>query len=313
MQGTINPSTDRPQKAFKRSWAFWKTPQGRLGSLLLGAVGCGLLATFAARGYLDQQIAAEKARLVPKQTLVDVVVAKGDLPKGALVGPETMALRAIPKEYISSVSITPEKYEGFIGARLANPMRSGEVLLTSSTEGADIATFSTKVKPGIRAITVSVDEVTSVSGMLQPGDRIDLLWSVKPSSLNLHGQASQSNNAEQTVVFMQDVRVLATGKQVRPGADESRPRGYSTVTLEATALQAQQLVVAQRSGKLTALLRNPDDSAPLNKSGADLSHLLDLKPIAAPILVRSGPEVLVGGKGDLGKQRQALAAAVEGQ
>jgi pilus assembly protein CpaB len=278
------------------------TKQSKLVALMVGSLGCGLLAAFAAKGYLTQEIASEKARLKPNQVTVDVVVAKQDLPKGTIVGPEHMAVRAVPKDYVSSSAIQPDKFDSYIGAKLNAPLKSGEQVLTSNTEGADVATFSSKVKPGIRAITVGVDEITSVSGMLQPGDRIDLLWSVKPSVLKL----GDAQSPEQTVVFMQDVRVLATGRQVRPGADESRPRGYTTVTLEASATQAQQLVVAQRSGKLTALLRNPDDNLALSRKGTDLSHLLDIRPIAVPVVaaIKQGPEVLVGGKGDLAKQRQ---------
>ncbi len=280
--------------------------QTKLVVLMISSLGCGLLAAFAAQGYLKQEIASEKARMKPSVATVDIVVAKHDLAKGALVAPEHMAIRAVPKEFVSSTAIVPSKFDNFVGSKLNAPLKAGEPVLVSSTEGADVATFPTKVKPGIRAITVGVDEITSVSGMLQPGDRIDLLWSVKPSALKL----GDSQAPEQTVVFMQDVRVLATGRQVRPGADETRPRGYSTVTLEASATQAQQLVVAQRSGKLTALLRNPNDDLALSKKGTDLSHLLDIRTTPAATAptrtMVAGPEVLVGGKGDLAKQRQVV-------
>ena len=277
--------------------------ESKLGLLLAGSIVCGLLAAFAAQGYLKQELAAEKAKLNPTQVMVDVVVARQDLPKGAIVSPETMAVRQIPKEFAASVAVRPDTFDGYLGAKLAVPIRSGESLLMSSTEGTDATTFSSKVKPGIRAITVSVDEVTSVSGMLQPSDHIDLLWSVKPSNLKL----GDANAPEQTVVFMQNVRVLATGKQVRPGSDDSRPRGYTTVTLEATAAQAQQLVVAQRSGKLTALLRNPDDVAPLGAKTVDLAHLLNIQT-ASVAAARPTTEVIVGGRGDISKQRVAVAA-----
>ncbi len=289
---------------------FKFTKQSKLVLLMVSSLGCGLLAAYAAKGYLKQELDSEKARLKPNQVTVDIVVAKQDLPKGTVVSAEHMAVRAVPKEFVSSSAIKPDRFDSFIGSKLNAALKSGEQVLVSNTEGADVATFASKVKPGIRAITVGVDEITSVSGMLQPADRIDLLWSVKPSALKL----GDSQSPEQTVVFMQDVRVLATGKQVRPGADETRPRGYTTVTLEATATQAQQLVVAQRSGKLTALLRNPEDNLSLSRKATDLSHLLDIRPLAAPVIavVKQGPEILVGGKGDLAKQRQ-LAAAGDNQ
>jgi pilus assembly protein CpaB len=286
--------------------------RGKLWLLTLGAVGCGVVAAFAAKGYLSQELAAEKAKLSPKTPMVRVVVAKQELPKGTVISMENLAVRAIPKDFVAGSAIAPERIENYIGAKLNVGLRSGESLLASQVDGADISTFASKVKPGIRAITVSVDEVASVSGMVQPGDRIDLLWSVKPAALKL----GDGQDPEQTVVFMQDVKVLATGKQVRPATEDQRQRSYTTVTLEATSTQAQQLVVAQRSGKLTALLRNPEDTQPLDKKGTDLSHLLSLRPgtvekpvsTAAAVIPAQGPEVLVGGKGDLNKQRQAKLA-----
>jgi Flp pilus assembly protein CpaB len=49
--------------------------------LLIGAGGFAVLAVFAAKNYLGQQVALEKARLQPNQAMVDVVVAKADLPQ----------------------------------------------------------------------------------------------------------------------------------------------------------------------------------------------------------------------------------------
>ena len=60
--------------------------------------------------------------------------------------------------------------------------------------------------------------------------------------------------------LFQGLLVLATGKQVRAGVDErGARRSFSTVTVEVEPEHAQRLVVAQRAGKLTAVLRNPDD------------------------------------------------------
>jgi pilus assembly protein CpaB len=161
-----------------------KLIQSNRGTLLLiGAAGFAVLAVFAAKNYLGQQVALEKARLQPKQVMIDVVVAKADLPRGSLIEQSNMAVRSIPKAYVVSGSVEPERFDSFLGSKIGLSMRAGEPLMTQSIEGADVATFSAKVKTGIRAMTVVVDEVNSVSGMLQPGDRVDLLLSVKPPAV----------------------------------------------------------------------------------------------------------------------------------
>jgi pilus assembly protein CpaB len=275
--------------------------------LLIGAGGFAILAVFAAKNYLGQQVALEKARLQPNQAMVDVVVAKADLPRGSLIEASTMAVRSIPKAYAVSGSVDPDRFESYLGSKIALPMRAGEPLIAQSIEGADIATFSAKVKTGIRAMTVVVDEVNSVSGMLQPGDRVDLLLSVKPPAVTLNSPPAP----EVTAALMQDVAVLATGKQVRPGqGDNPQARTFATITIEVSPDAAQKLVVAQRSGKLTALLRNPGDRTPMSQAPLDLYGLLQISPHRQiPQQVAAGPELIVGGKGTItvnGQQNQAL-------
>jgi pilus assembly protein CpaB len=159
--------------------------------------------------------------------------------------------------------------------------------------------FSQRVKPGIRALTIAVDEINSISGMLQPGDRIDLLFSARlPERDGARGQGGEA-----TLPLFQGLLVLATGRQVRAGVDErGAQRSYSTVTVEVEPEQAQRLVVAQRTGKLTAVLRNPDDPARMARQAMDLRQLLGVAPALA---AREGPQLIVGGIGRVPDGTQA--------
>ena len=270
------------------------------------AVGLGGLAAFGARGYISEQLALERERLAPRTPMAQVVVAKRDLAKGETASADTMAVREVPREYLSASAVTPERFDGFAGARLTAPMRAGEPLLAGALEGADPSTFAAKVPSGIRAITVAVDEVNSLSGMLQPGDRIDLLLSVRMPG----GVTTAPLAQEITRPLMQDVRVLATGRQIRPGYDERSARAFTAITIEVSPTQAQKLVVAQRIGKLTAMLRNPEDRKPIDAHPMDVYGLLDIKPVITPPLPRAPrpPELIVGGQGPL-KVRDALTLA----
>jgi pilus assembly protein CpaB len=86
---------------------------------------------------------------------------------------------------------------------------------------------------------------------------------------------------------------------VRPGqGDNPQARTFATITIEVSPDAAQKLVVAQRSGKLTALLRNPGDRAPMSQAPLDLYGLLQISPHRQiPQQIASGPEVIIGGKG----------------
>lgn len=273
--------------------------------LFAAALGLGGLAAFGARGYLSEQLAIERERLLPRQAMVQVVVAKRDLAAGEQVDADSMAIREIPLEYAPSGALTPERFEAVAGAILAQPLRAGEPLQQAFVTLHDASAFSARLKAGVRALTISVDEVNSLSGMLQPGDRIDLML-----SLRLPMGSTTPLPQEVTRALLQDVRVLATGRQVRPGTDD-RPgaRSFTAITIEVTPEQAQRVIVAQRSGKITAMLRSPGDRTPVAQRTMDIYRLLDLAPEVQPAGPRA-PEVIVGGQGPLrgGDQlAQALA------
>lgn len=263
--------------------------------LLALALGLGGLAAFGARGYIADQLAIERDRLSPKQEMVQLVVAKKDLPRGAPVSADTMAVRELPRDYAPAGAVTPDRFDAIAGGLLGQPMRAGEPLMTAAVSTPDSAGFSTKVRSGIRALTIAVDEVNSLSGMLQPGDRIDLMLSVRLPA----GSASPMPQ-EVTRALMQDIRILATGRQARPGNDDRQARSFNAITIEVTPEQAQKLVVAQRSGKLTALLRNPEDHSTTPPKPMDVYGLLDLRPGMPAVVPASPPtEVIVGGVGAL--------------
>lgn len=301
----VNLATD----PLRRAWSFGL----RHRSLLLFALALafGALAAFGARGYIAERLEIERARLLPKQATVEVVVARRDLDRGELVAPENMALREVPAEFLPGSAIRPERFEQFVGARLEQPMRSGEPLLMGAIRGADAGSFSSRIRQGIRAMSILVDEVNSVSGMLQPGDRIDLLFSVRPPVA-----AGQPPAQEVTATLMQDLAVLATGRQVRASADEGgATRHFTAITVEVSPEQAQQLIVAQRTGKLTAMLRHPDDRQPLGARALDLNALLGIARPELPARARAsapGPELYVGGRGTLVAMRVPATEAAEG-
>lgn len=248
--------------------------------VLSAAVGIGLLAALGARSYLSTRVAELEARARGQK--VSIVVAKGDLGKGAKLTTETVAVRSVPVEYAHSSAITPEQFERVEGQALAFNVKAGEMILWSLLEGKKAPTFSARVDAGRRAITVPVDEINSMSGLLEPGDLIDLMVTVEQGGKKV------------TAPFMQSVHVLATGQRSVDDPKSGERRVYSTVTLDADPKQAQNIIVARDAGKITALLRNPQDKSNTQGSLRDLGALLG----AASLAGRAGAvPVLYGGSG----------------
>src|SRR5690606_19692375 len=144
--------------------------------------------------------------------------------------------------------------------------------------------FSQKVRTGRRAITIPVDAINSVSGMLVPGDLIDLYVSFEYRRKRI------------TAPLLQGVLVLATGSDSRQAGvegDADQGAAFSTVTLDTAPEEAARLVAARQAGTITALLRHPGDAKTSNKGvQGDLATLLG---IAKPIPVtRTRPAVIYG-------------------
>jgi len=272
------------------------------GLLLVGAVVFGGLAVFAASQYISQTVAREKERLNPKVENMTVVVAKENMKRGDIVTTDNMAVRQIPKDYVPGTAVDPDSFDNVEGARLAVDMRRGEVLLRGTLEGADISTFSTRVPNGERAITLTVDEVNSVAGMLQPNDHVDLFFTAKPVRSSAAGAAQAT---DQTRLLMQNVDILATGHQVRPSAagagnSPGAARAFTNITIEASPTDVQRLILAQKAGTITAVLRGNADVQSVAANTLDVRELFGTMAVNKSGVRQIGPmtEVIIGGKGD---------------
>ncbi|MFS0755450.1 Flp pilus assembly protein CpaB [Noviherbaspirillum sp. 1P10PC] len=223
------------------------------------ALVIGVVAALAANRFLSARIDAIEAR--SRTAMVEVVVARTDLPKGQEIGPGNVALRPIPRDYAHSNALTNDSFGSAVGRKLAYNIKGGEMLLSSMLEASKPATFSGRVGIGWRAMTVAVDEINSISGLLEPGDVIDLIASLERKGNKL------------TMPLLQGVHVIATGQRLVDDPVTGERKQYATVTLNVTPSQATTLIAARDGGKITALLRNPGDRQAAPGDALDMNAL----------------------------------------
>lgn len=250
--------------------------------LVLGvALLVGLVAALGAKAFLSNKIAEMQAKNT--SDMVDYVVAKSDLPKGAVMTTDDVAVRPIPKTYAPSTGVRPAEFSRIDGEKLAYGVRRGEVILWGLLEGKKTPTFSAKIAVGRRAMTVPVDQINSISGLLDPGDHIDLMVTVERKDEKL------------TFPILQDVQIMATGHETIDSSNDGHPRTYDTVTLNVTPEEARNLIVARSAGKITALLRNPADPNKFGSATVDLASLLGQTRRASGDAIDDPIPVLYGG------------------
>ena len=223
------------------------------------ALVIGVVAALAANRFLSARIDAIEAR--SRTAMVEVVVARTDLPKGQEIGPGNVALRPIPRDYAHSNALTNDSFGSAVGRKLAYNIKGGEMLLSSMLGASKPATFSGRVGIGWRAMTVAVDEINSISGLLEPGDVIDLIASLERKGNKL------------TMPLLQGVHVIATGQRLVDDPVTGERKQYATVTLNVTPSQATTLIAARDGGKITALLRNPGDRQAAPGDALDMNAL----------------------------------------
>lgn len=210
------------------------------------AVAFGIAAAMFATRYLDDRIADVERR--NEQKTARAVVTKDDLPAGERIDHERVAVREVPVDWLHSGAITPDQFDRVAGSSLSYPARRGEPLLWSQLADKRAASLAARLQPGRRAVTLAVDEISSISGLLEPGDMIDLMLTVRRNDRNL------------TLPVVQGISVLAAGMRTAPH-DHRAPRtdSFATITLDASASDAERIVAARTIGSLTALLRAPSD------------------------------------------------------
>lgn len=230
-------------------------------TVVLGfALIIGVIAALAANRFLSSRIDAIEAR--NRTATVEVVVARTDLSKGEEIGPGNVALRAIPRDYAHSNALTKDSFGGVVGRKLGYHIKGGEMLLSSMLEANKPATFSARVGIGWRAMTVAVDEINSISGLLEPGDVIDLIAGLERKGSKL------------TMPLLQGVQVIAAGQRLADDPLTGERKQYATVTLNVTPSQAIAVIAARDGGKITALLRNPADRQTAPADALDINALL---------------------------------------
>lgn len=225
------------------------------------AVGLGLAAVVLVRDYLQQR--EEEIR----GAVVEIIVAKEEIPAGTEISLEYIAKAERLKKYIDEDTVMAAQGQELLGQRLKVNKSKGAPFRWSDTGGQGVTGFADMVPQGKRAVSMSIDPMSGISGMLRPNDKIDIMLQYTPlKDLTAMGTAK-------TVIryFMANISVLAldrtTGKELRGmpviGAGTRKEGQFGNVTFAVKPIEAEMLVFAESQGSQRYVLRNPKDDGPL--------------------------------------------------
>lgn len=181
-----------------------------------------------------------------------VVAAARDLPIGAQITEQDLRMVSLPPESLPSGVFNNQKE--IVGRGVIQSISQNELILGSKISGVNTgAGLPPIIPPGMRAVSVRVNEVIAVAGFTTPGTRVDVLLTGNP-------RKDGSTETVTTTTVLQNVQVLAAGQKLQRDA-EGKAENIAVITLLVSPDDAQKLTLASTEGKIQLSLRNPLDVA----------------------------------------------------
>lgn len=210
-----------------------------------------------------------RAQMLPKESVkveaeaVPVVVAKSDLPGGTKIDKGMIKTTPFLKESIPRGIFSDP--EAIVGRILIVPLRQNEPLTKSKLAPEDVTVggVSALLSPGKRAIAVKGDKVIGISGLIQPGNIVDVLVTLK----------DPKSKMEVTKLVLEKIPILATGTEIQRNS-KGEPAPVDVYTLEVTPEEGEKLSLASTRGRLQFALRNIKDTKTVRTSGATIEKTL---------------------------------------
>jgi Flp pilus assembly protein CpaB len=239
----------------------------------------------------------------PPPTSADTVVALVDIPLGTVITSDMVSkidLSLVARD--KGVLADPSQA---IGKKTFTDVKSGaQIHLVDITPPTGIQSLVVPV--GLRAFAIQTNELTGVGNLLNIGDKVDILISLRGDAFPVvqvlpDGSITVVTGLNPLSVKMplllENVQVIGTIDQpTAQPAQGGAPAASSAPTLTGlskllilavTPAQAEVLLFARTTGTLDVVLRSPDDKDTVTTDGVILKTLIDKYGILPPQLVQA--------------------------
>ncbi|MEH6632191.1 MAG: Flp pilus assembly protein CpaB [Halopseudomonas aestusnigri] len=229
---------------------------------------------FIANNWLKankRSIQTAQSVAVEPRAEIQILTAKKDIPIGKFVNENDFVWQSWPENYVSDYHLTKDKFKiddltgrvSRTGIPTSEPININK--LVSPGERGFLAVV---LKPGHRALSVNISSETSVSGLVYPGDRVDII-----ASMTIKEDEDSKKKRRVSETILTNVRVLALGTSLSTETGKTNA-GAKTVTVELTPSQVEIVSVSAIWGKISLALR------PLAKDEEELQILIETGDIS---------------------------------
>jgi pilus assembly protein CpaB len=224
------------------------------GLIIVAAIGAFVLRAL--------YVAASRPGPAKPPPMVRIRAAAADLPDGLLLRDSDLVWKRVPRSDAPAGALVEGQPDAadLKGDLLRHAVHAGTPLGPADVISPSSPGFlAAALKPGMRAISVAIDDVSGNAGLIEPGDYVDVLLTQQISTSP--GATGPSDRTVETETIAERVRLLAVGTAfIRPKDDEKKPEAANTrartVTFEVTPRGAEVVTVAAHLGSLSLALRS---------------------------------------------------------
>jgi pilus assembly protein CpaB len=226
--------------------------------LIVAALLVAVLSGWMVQRYLAQQRVASGIPVLPPVRTSEVLISTAKIPIAGVVNRRSLAWQTWPAETLNPSYITRDKRPGALeelsDSAARQPLFAGEPLTEAKVVKRGSSGFLAAVlAEGRRAITLKIDDSIGLGGLVQPGDRVDVILAHKVMSDAGESGAGFRRAIGETIVH--DIRVLAID-QVFNTDEKGTTKIGKTITLEVTSQQAEAIFLSRQMGVISLALRS---------------------------------------------------------
>jgi pilus assembly protein CpaB len=233
---------------------------------LIAAVATGLL-LYVFLSSLNKPVEIDKTK---------VVTAAADIPAETTITAEMVTLTELPTEAVvpgAATDVSP-----VVGKVSDVSMFLGEQILgykLYSTGDSNNKTLAYAIEPGMRAITIPVDETSGIAYMITPGNHVDILCYLLTEEEDPESAENEKIKKSYIRMLLENIMVLAVDNVFSSaGKAAGDSPAYTTMTLQVTPEQAMELSMAQAEGEIRTILRSPVDEDKVSLPNVTLDDVL---------------------------------------
>ncbi|SFI16939.1 Flp pilus assembly protein CpaB [Bradyrhizobium sp. Gha] len=209
---------------------------------------------------------AQVTESVPAPPPVGYFVAGHPLARGTLARDEDFTVRMVPSSDgvpAGAIVDTPDARIGLRGSLVRNFLDTGSPVTSKDIlRPRERGFLASVLAPDSRAVSINVDAASGVSGLISPGDYVDVVLTQQPTTPTGEKQDLDHQHGALSEIVAHNVRIVATDQEIVQGGSASNSTAGKvarTVSLELAPEQVKKVIIAGQLGKLSLAVRSAVD------------------------------------------------------